>query len=266
MKHGLAICPVVPLRAAASERSEMTSQLLWGETFCAAEQAGGWLRVCADLDRYEGWVSALMVRLPDEDAWAREARLPYRLCTDALCRAVSEQTGQGVYLPQGSVLYRYGEATRTFSLAGNSYRLERAPRRLPADRRAAAIAAATQLLNAPYLWGGRTAMGVDCSGLTQLAYRTAGVALPRDAAQQAQAGAPVSLADGAQPADLAFFGGDEGKITHVGMLLGEGKILHASGCVRIDSIDSHGIFSASLNRYTHTLRGCRRIDCSELSA
>jgi cell wall-associated NlpC family hydrolase len=254
MKHGIAICPAVPVRAAADERSEMTSQLLWGETFCVEEQAQGWLYVRADLDRYAGWVSPLMVRLLDEAAWERESPQSYRICTAALCRAVSRQTGQRTYLPQGSVLHGYCEATRTFTLAGHAYRLERALRTPPANRRRAAVAAALQLLNAPYLWGGRTALGVDCSGLTQLAYRTTRVTLPRDAAQQAEEGSPVSLAESAQPADLAFFGSDEGKITHVGMLLGEGKIIHASGCVRIDSVDDNGIFSSALNRYTHKLR------------
>jgi cell wall-associated NlpC family hydrolase len=254
MKHGIAICSVVPVRAVADERSEMTSQLLWGETFCVEDQAQGWLRICADLDRYAGWVSALMVRLLDEAAWARESPRSSRICTAALCRAASPQTGQRIYLPQGSVLHGYCEATRTFTLAGSAYRLERALRKLPANRRRAAVTAALQLLNAPYLWGGRTALGVDCSGLTQLAYRAAGATIPRDAAQQAQQGSPVSLTESARPADLAFFGSDEGKITHTGILLGEGKIIHASGCVRIDSVDGNGIFNLSLNRYTHRLR------------
>ncbi|MDR2813790.1 MAG: C40 family peptidase [Prevotellaceae bacterium] len=254
MKRGIAICPVVPMRSAADERSEMTSQLLWGETFCVAEQSTGWLRICADLDRYAGWVNRLMVHLPDEAAREGEPPLPFRICTSALSLAVNRQTGQHVYLPQGSVLYGYSEATRTFALAGNTYRLTRALRKLPAGRRRAAVAAAMQLLNAPYLWGGRTALGVDCSGLTQLAYRTAGVAIPRDAAQQAEAGTAVSLTEDAQPADLAFFGSEGEKITHVGMLLGGGKIIHASGCVRIDSVDSTGIFNGNLNQYTHKLR------------
>ena len=259
MKHGIAICSAVPVRAAADERSEMTSQLLWGETFCVEDQAQGWLYVRADLDRYAGWVSSLMVHLPDEEAWAREAQQPCRICTAALCRAVNRQTGQRTYLPQGSLLHGYCEATRTFTLAGNAYRLERAPRSLPADRRRAAVAAALQLLNAPYLWGGRTVLGVDCSGLTQLACRTAGVTIPRDAAQQAEEGRPVSLTESAQPADLAFFGRDGEKITHVGLLLDGGKIIHASGCVRIDSVDNNGIFSGNLNRYTHQLRVVKAI-------
>ena len=85
------------------------------------------------------------------------------------------------------------------------------------------------------------------------------MAIPRDAAQQAQEGNSVSLTESAQPADLAFFGGDEGKITHVGMLLGKGKIIHASGCVRIDAIDNNGIFNCHLNRYTHTLLAVRKL-------
>ncbi|MDR0687222.1 MAG: C40 family peptidase [Prevotellaceae bacterium] len=259
MKHGIAISPVAPMRAAADERSEMVSQLLWGETFCVEEQAGRWLRICADTDRYSGWVNPLMVFLPDEAAWRQEAALPSRLCTSALCCAVSEKTGQRVYLPQGSVLYRYSEAARTFTLAGSAYRLEHTLRRQPSHRREASIAAALQLLNAPYLWGGRTLLGIDCSGLTQLAYRVAGVNIPRDAAQQAGMGKPVASVQEAQPADLAFFCSSEEKIIHVGMVLGGGRIIHASGCVRIDSIDSEGIFRSDLNRYTHRLKAVKRL-------
>ncbi|MDR0710891.1 MAG: C40 family peptidase [Prevotellaceae bacterium] len=257
MKQGIAISPVVPMRAADDERSEMTSQMLWGETFCVEEQARGWLRICTDIDRYVGWVNALMVHLPDEESWERETQLPYQLCTATLCYAVNEKTGQRICLPQGSVLYRYNELTRTFMLAGNAYRLERDLYRLPEDKREAIVATALQLLNAPYLWGGRTVMGVDCSGFTQLAYRVAGVNIPRDAAQQVNAGVTVASVEAAHPADLAFFGSEEGKITHVGMLLEEKKIIHASGCVRIDSLDDSGIFSSNLNRYTHRLRAVK---------
>ncbi|MDR1415893.1 MAG: C40 family peptidase [Prevotellaceae bacterium] len=254
MKYGIAITPVVPMRAAADERSEMTSQLLWGETFCVEEQSGCWLRVCAAADSYVGWVNPLMVRLPDEEAWGQYAAQPSQICTSSLCFAVDERAEQRVCLPQGSLLYGYSEATRTFMLAGRAYRLERSLRKLPRGRREASVAAALQLLNAPYLWGGRTLLGIDCSGLTQLAYRVAGVSIPRDAAQQAGVGSTVAAVERAQPADLAFFCGENERITHVGMLLGEGRIVHASGSVRIDKVDSRGIFNSDLNRYTHRLK------------
>ncbi|MDR1023006.1 MAG: C40 family peptidase [Prevotellaceae bacterium] len=259
MKHGITISPAAPIRAAASERSEMVSQLLWGETFCVEEQTDRWLRICTDADRYPGWVNPLMVHLPHEEEWGQEAALPGQICTSALCCAVSEKTGQRLYLPQGSVLYGYSEATRTFALHGSTYRLEHALRKLPEGKREASIAAALQLLNAPYLWGGRTLLGIDCSGLTQLACRVAGLNIPRDAAQQANAGEAVAAVEEAQPADLAFFCSEEGKVIHVGMLLGEGKIIHASGCVRIDSVDSEGIFNSDLNRYTHRLKLLKRL-------
>jgi cell wall-associated NlpC family hydrolase len=259
MEHGIAISPIVPMRAAADERSEMVSQLLWGEAFFVAEQADRWLRVCAVADRYEGWVNPLMVRLLPDEEWRRELALPERLCTSALCCAVSENTRQRIWLPQGSVLYGYSEAARTFSLAGSAYRLEHVLRRLPSSWRRTSVAAALQLLNAPYLWGGRTALGIDCSGLTQLACRLAGLSIPRDAAQQADMGVVVDDVADAQPADLAFFCSEEGKIIHVGMMLDKGRIIHASGCVRIDRVDDKGIFNSDLNRYTHRLKVVKRL-------
>ncbi|MDR3329519.1 MAG: C40 family peptidase [Prevotellaceae bacterium] len=121
------------------------------------------------------------------------------------------------------------------------------------------VATAQQLLAAPYLWGGRTALGIDCSGLTQLACGMAGVALPRNAAQQAEQGEAVGAVEHAQPADLAFFANGEGRVVHVGIMLGQGEIIHASGSVRVDSVDQEGIRNRQLGSYTHRLKVVKRV-------
>lgn len=247
------------MRAEPSERSEMVSQLLWGETFRVEEESDRWLRIHSNLDRYSAWVNPLMVTLVNDEAWALEVGVPYHVAQAPLSYAVNEKTRERVLIPQGALLYRYNEASHTFALLQHSYKLELPPEKLPANKRSALLAAAQSLVNAPYLWGGRTALGIDCSGLTQLAYRVVGIPIPRDAYQQAEKGETVSFLDSAQPGDLAFFDNEEGKITHVGMLLGSGRILHASGTVHVDSIDSEGIFSKAQNKYTHRLRVIKRL-------
>ncbi len=256
---GIAISPVVPMRAEPSERSEMVSQLLWGETFRVEEQVDRWLRISSHLDRYIGWVNPLMVSLVDDEKWEREVGVPYQVATQPIGLAVNEKTHEPVFIPQGALLYQYNEVAHTFALLHDTFKFDVAPEKLPDGKRNAIVAAAMHMLNAPYLWGGRTSFGIDCSGLTQLAYKAAGIFIPRDASLQAEKGETVSFLDSAQPADLAFFDNEEGKITHAGMLLGEGKLLHASASVHIDSIDSEGIFSKAQNRYTHKLRVIKRL-------
>jgi cell wall-associated NlpC family hydrolase len=114
-------------------------------------------------------------------------------------------------------------------------------------------------LNSPYLWGGRTPFGIDCSGYSQIVYRMCGVDLPRDASQQAEVGDRLSFIEEATPGDLAFFDNNEGRITHVGILLGDNKIIHASGKVRVDRIDHQGIFNDEMHDYSHHLRLITRV-------
>ena len=114
-------------------------------------------------------------------------------------------------------------------------------------------------LNAPYLWGGKTPFGIDCSGFTQMVYKLNGFALPRDAYQQAEIGETLSFVEEAEPGDLAFFDDDEGNIIHVGMVLEQGTIIHASGKVRIDALDHQGIYNKELKNYSHKLRLIKKI-------
>ena len=121
------------------------------------------------------------------------------------------------------------------------------------------IETALLYLNAPYLWGGRTHFGIDCSGFTQMVYKLNGHKLLRDASQQATQGEPLSFIEESEPGDLAFFDNEEGTITHVGIMMADHHIIHAHGQVRIDHMDHTGIYNAELKKHTHKLRVIKKI-------
>jgi cell wall-associated NlpC family hydrolase len=148
---------------------------------------------------------------------------------------------------------------RTCRLGPTAYRFEgnvKCPEKLLTTKGIAENA--YMYLHSPYLWGGRTPFGIDCSGFTQMVYKLAGIKLKRDAWQQAEQGSLIHLVDEARQGDLAFFDNDEGRIIHVGIVLPNNKIIHASGKVRLDSLDHHGIFNQETKKYTHNLRLIKR--------
>jgi cell wall-associated NlpC family hydrolase len=147
-----------------------------------------------------------------------------------------------------------------FQIAGNTFTFEGQTCDSSARRTIKDIKETAYLfLNAPYLWGGRSPFGIDCSGFTQLVYKLNGYKLPRDARQQVELGSPLSFVEEAEAGDLAFFDNEEGNIVHVGIILENQQIIHASGSVRIDKFDHYGIFHSDNKKYSHMLRVIKKL-------
>jgi cell wall-associated NlpC family hydrolase len=163
-----------------------------------------------------------------------------------------------ITLVQGSTLHQL--SNKTFAGPSGEYHIAEGTTLVPGNNHVPDIVElAASYLKTPYLWGGRSPFGIDCSGLTQMVFKMLGIKLRRDARQQAEQGHVINLLAEAQAGDLAFFDNDEGNIVHTGILTENGQIIHASGKVRIDPIDHHGIYDKNIGKYTHKLRIIRRM-------
>ncbi|MBQ9638189.1 MAG: C40 family peptidase [Bacteroidales bacterium] len=224
----------------------MVSQLLFGETFTADVHTDEWLHVQLDADAYEGWISLKQGTPLDATTHAQLQKWSHRLSAPVSNILVDNFP---ILLPCGARL-----PEKACRVANHTIDPAQAPVE-PLDP----CRAAKQLIGAPYLWGGRTALGIDCSGLVQTAFSLSGILLPRDAYQQADCGHPIDDLQHVQPADLAFFANLSGRIIHVGICLSPSLIVHASGQVHTDQLDACGIFHTTHHTYTHRLHSLRRI-------
>jgi hypothetical protein len=246
----------------------MVSQVLFGESYRVIEKVDTWYKVRLDFDRYEGWISPTQINFVTEEEYFRltgaetsvtldlvqllsceTARSMIPLVIGSSLPAFDEsriRIGQEVFLYEGTV----SETVLNGTTAMYGKRLV---------NKVQLIEDAMLYLNAPYLWGGRTPFGIDCSGFIQMAYKLQGMNLLRDASQQATQGEVISLLAEAEPGDLIFFDDQEGNITHVGMMVDQQRIIHCSGKVRMDSLDHEGIYNEQVQRYTHKLRLIKRI-------
>jgi hypothetical protein len=243
---------MIPLRAEPSSRSEMVSQLLFGELFSIVGQEGSWLQVVCDFDAYPGWIDIKQCR-PVTDVFAENfcsSRSPF--CYDLLQMVFNETKKIAIPIVLGSTLPLMKE--QKFSIDEDTYSFEGEGYAAPNATRGMICKTALLYLNSPYLWGGRSPFGIDCSGLVQMVFRMNGYRMKRDAAQQANQGETVSFVSEAEPGDLVYFDNEEGNIIHTGIILPNHKVIHSSGRVRIDDLDHEGIYSAELQKYTHRLR------------
>jgi hypothetical protein len=248
MQYGICNLGIVPLRFEASDKSELVSQVLYGDFFKVIEQRKSWSKIRLAFDKYEGWIdNKQYVEITKENYQVLNSETP-KLVYD-LVEYIQDKNKQLYPIPLGSSL-------NAINLLNHSFDGEITN---PTNSKKDLINVAFQYLNAPYFWGGKTPFGIDCSGFTQMVYKLNGFKLLRDASQQATQGESLSFIEESEPGDLAFFDNDEGAIVHVGIIMEDNYIIHAHGKVRIDRLDHSGIYNAEKRMHTHKLRVIKKI-------
>jgi cell wall-associated NlpC family hydrolase len=256
MNFGICCLSVVPCRKDPASTSEMVTQLLFGETYTIVEDREDWIQITTNYDNYLCWISAKQhTRLTDSDF----KNLQSNTLSSELVQVVNQLDNNSVFpITIGSTLPNFKNGSLT--LGDVAFSFEGQTSDFNTQKTVKDIEETAYLfLNAPYLWGGRSPFGIDCSGFTQLVYKLNGYSLPRDAKQQVELGKPLSFVEEAEPGDLAFFDNDEGNIVHVGIILANQQIIHASGSVRIDKFDHYGIFHSDNKKYSHMLRVIKKV-------
>ncbi|KJD35670.1 hydrolase Nlp/P60 [Tamlana sedimentorum] len=248
MQYGICNLSIVPLRSEASDKSELISQVLYGDIFKIIEPRKKWSKIRLAFDKYEGWIDNKQYFLLNEDQY-KSIKTENPILTSDLVEFIEDKNNQLHPIVMGSSLN--GLAILNHSYEGNSTN-KKSPK-------ANLLNTAFLYLNAPYLWGGKTTFGIDCSGFTQMVYKLNGYKLLRDASQQATQGEALSFIEESEPGDLAFFDNDEGIITHVGIIMPNNYIIHAHGKVRIDRIDHSGIYNVDTKTHSHKLRVIKKV-------
>ncbi|PIE50457.1 MAG: hydrolase Nlp/P60 [Flavobacteriales bacterium] len=230
-----AICNVTitPLRINADELSLMISQLLYGEKVSVMAEEKGFVKVMTLFDSVEAWVDKRHLTMISEEECDDENQ---RVCRESFY--ASGEEGQQLVLLGSELMGRKQELKTEVSEI---------------------VKTAHQLLNTPYLLGGRSVMGFDASGFIQMVFKVNGMSLPREVDKQSEMGESLFFLGENQAGDLAFFENEHGDICHVGLMLEDNRIIHVHDRVRIDQLDSSGIFNADEKRHTHKLRFVKRL-------
>jgi hypothetical protein len=241
------------MRAEPSHRSEMVSQQLFGEKSFVIERSAGWVKIQLRYDGYQGWVQQSHVVQIDDDIYNKNEK---GLTSEWINEV--DYNGHIMYVPMGSSVsaFKNGMAfwrKNSVHFKGKTWDPEEIKLNPKLIKQIA-----FKFLNTSYLWGGKSVFGIDCSGYAQMVFKFLNIYLPRDAWMQAEQGETVNFLQEAHCGDLAFFDNEEGKIIHVGILLNENEIIHSSGKVRIDKIDTQGILNMETKQRTHKLRIIKR--------
>lgn len=246
---GVCKVSVAPVRHEPSDSSEIVTQLLFGDTVQVLEQGQPWIKIRFQADGYEGWMDFKQLTYLEDSEYHTYIASPTVYLHDRFV----EITG-----PLGKQLLMIGARLPNFDgksihIGNDTYTFET----LPKTENNNVHTTALKYLNAPYLWGGKSVFGIDCSGLTQNVFKLHGKQLPRDASKQVFEGKEISFEE-RQVGDVPFFINAKGIVHHVGILTEKNQIIHAAGYVRIDPFDQKGIYREDLERYTHVFHSIRR--------
>ncbi|HMC01978.1 MAG TPA: C40 family peptidase [Flavobacteriaceae bacterium] len=248
MQYGICNLSIVPIRFEPSDKSELVSQLLYGDHFKIIEKRKFWYKIRVAFDGYEGWIDKKQCFEISKEQYNSTEKSDIGYSYD-LIEYVQSKNQELILITIGASLNGLQVFEHNFD--GNSINGIQHKKNL--------INTAFLYMNAPYLWGGKTPLGIDCSGFTQMVYKINGYKLLRDASQQATQGEALSFIEESEPGDLAFFDNDEGNIVHVGIILKDNYIIHAHGKVRIDRLDHTGIYNVNKKKHTHKLRVIKKI-------
>ena len=244
MLNGICILPVIPMRKRKSDTSEMINQILFGESFKVLKKQNKWSYIELLHDQYQGWIDNSQYIITKKNT--QNFIISNKKYSNIKIKSIKQTLLLGSFVPQNKQLRAQINIKENLHFCTIK----------PFDIWFKKIA--NKYLNTPYLWGGRSPMGIDCSGYTQMVYRFFNIQLPRDAHQQEKKGAEVKNIQKIKVGDLAFFEKNKA-ITHVGVIIGKNKIIHASGKVRVDLIDKKGIFNLDSQSYSHKLKSLKRV-------
>ncbi len=249
MEYGFCHLAAAPLRTLPSDAAEMASQLLFGDIFQILEEQEKWVKIEMHFDKYVGWMDSKQFLKISEQEYKNISQWDNFVIRSSI---FLYSNNKKIPILKGSCL----PLVQSFTVAGQTFSIQKIGIALfPPGIEKIALS----YVGSPYLWGGRSPFGIDCSGFTQQVFKINNISLHRDAEQQAEQGKVVNSLREAQKNDLLFFNNEANKITHVGIYLGSSKVIHSSGCVRIDKINEKGIFDREKKVYTHSLCLIKRI-------